>query len=152
MHIKRACELGNIGLHALQPESLKKYMNNDKNLSFKKEEDYINYRTYKTWLIAMISKNKQEITDYTAQIAQLLLEYRKGAKGNERKTLINSIFEKPSKRSFIEALTAMLPGVTDKQAKELKELKDYVHLLINEDFTYFCILLKFDYAFVEKEN
>ncbi|MCC9043498.1 hypothetical protein LNQ81_12530 [Myroides sp. M-43] len=153
IHIKRACELGNIGLHALQPESLKKYINTDKNLSFKKEEDYINYRTYKTWLIAMISKNKQEITDYTAQIAQLLLEYRKDAKGNERTNLINKrLFEESSKKSFIGALTDMLSGVTDKQAKELKELRDYVHLLSNEDFSYFRTLLKFDYAFVEKEN
>lgn len=43
MHIKRACELGSIGLQALRPEGLKKYMKEDKNLSFKKEEDTINY-------------------------------------------------------------------------------------------------------------
>ncbi|WP_025124238.1 hypothetical protein [Myroides odoratimimus] len=153
IHIKRACELGNIGLHALQPDSLRKYMNTDKSLSFKKEEDYINYRTYKTWLIAMISKNKQEITDYTAQIAQLLLEYRKGAKGNDRVNLINKrLFEESSKKSFIGALTDMLSGVTEEQARELKELRDYIHLLSNEDFSYFRTLLKFDYAFVEKEN
>jgi len=30
MHIKRACELGNIGLHALRPDNLKKYMEEEK--------------------------------------------------------------------------------------------------------------------------
>lgn len=153
MHIKRASELGNVGLHALQPQNIKKYIDSDKNISFKKEEDYINYRTYKTWLVAMISKNKQEITDYTERIARLILEYRRGGKGNERTNLINKrLFEDGSKKTFIGALTDMLNGVTDEQAKELKELKDYVHLLGNEDFSYFKTLLKFDYAFVEKEN
>ncbi|KUF43924.1 hypothetical protein HX017_06875 [Myroides marinus] len=153
MHIKRASELGNVGLHALQPESIKKYLSTDKNLSFKKDEDYINYRTYKTWLVAMISKNKQEITDYTERIAKLVLEYRKGGKGMERVTLINKrLFDDGSKKIFIGALTDMLAGVNEEQAIELKKLKDYVHLLSNEDFSYFKTLLKFDYAFVEKEN
>lgn len=153
MHIKRACELGNIGMHALRPQSIRKYVNSDKNISFKKEEDYRNYRTYKTWLIAMISKNKQEITDYTIRIAKLIQEYRKGGKGTERSNLINKrLFEGSSKKHFIDALTDMLTGVTDGQAKELKELRDYIHLLSNEDFSYFRTLLKFDYVFVEKEN
>ncbi|MEX2595131.1 MAG: hypothetical protein WD426_20370, partial [Anditalea sp.] len=55
MHIKRACELGSIGLQALRPDSLKKYMTENKNLTFKKEEDTINYQAYKTWLVAMLT-------------------------------------------------------------------------------------------------
>lgn len=152
MHIKRACELGNVGLHALQPQSIKKYINTDKNLLFKKDEDYINYQTYKTWLIAMISKNKQEITDYTEQMAKLILEYRKGAKGTDRTNLINKrLFDETSKKVFIGALTDMLNDVSNEQALELKDLKNRIHLMSNEDFTYFRTLLKFDYAFAEKQ-
>nr|MBP7643215.1 hypothetical protein [Saprospiraceae bacterium] len=70
MHIKRACELGSIGLHALRPDGLVKYINKNKNISFKNDDDKINYFIYKTWLIAMMSKNKEEVTEYTLELAR----------------------------------------------------------------------------------
>lgn len=153
MHIKRACELGSIGLHALRPEGLKKYMNEAKNFSFKKEEETIIYQSYKTWLIAMLSKNKEEIKDYTIELAQLILRYRKGASGTERKNLIEQkLFgAKLTKKSFIDALTDMISGVNSEDLSVLKSLKDEVHLMTNEEFGYFNTLLKFDYNFVEKK-
>lgn len=153
MHIKRACELGNIGLHALRPDNLKKYMEDSKNLSFKKEEDNLIYQSYKTWLIAMISKNKEEITDYTLDLAQLIQRYRASAKGTDRKNLIEKeLFGSKSKKEFIDALTEMVNGVENKDLDTLKNLKDEVHLMTNEEFGYFNTLLKFDYAFVEKQS
>lgn len=153
MHIKRACELGNIGLHALRPESIKKYMEDSKNISFKKEEDNLIYQSYKTWLIAMISKNKEQITDYTGELAQLILRYRNSAKGTKGKNLIEKdLFGAKSKRPFIDALTEMLPDVSKDDSEALKKLKDEVHLMTNEEFGYFSTLLKFDYAFAEKQS
>lgn len=153
MHIKRACELGNIGLHALRPESLKKYMYEEKNIAFKKEEDIIHYQSYKTWLIAMLSKNKEEITDYTIELAELIQRYRAGAKGTDRKNLIEKdLLAAKTKKGFIEALAEMISGIEDADLATLKKLKDEVHLMTNEEFGYFNILLKFDYAFVEKQS
>lgn len=153
MHIKRACELGNIGLHALRPDSLKKYMEESKNLSFKKEEDNLFYQSYKTWLIAMISKNKEQITDYTSELAKLILRYRGIAKGNTGKNLIEKdLFGAKSKRAFIEALTEMISVLEGADLDALKKLKDEVHLMTNEEFSYFSTLLKFDYAFEEKQS
>lgn len=153
MHIKRACELGNIGLHALRPESLKKYMGDHKNLSFKNEEQKLIYQSYKTWLIAMISKNKKEITDYTSDLAKLILRYRGMAKGTTGKNLIEKdLFGAKSKRGFIEALTEMIPDLKNADLDALKKLKDEVHLMTNEEFGYFSTLLKFDYAFEEKQS
>lgn len=153
MHIKRACEIGNIGLHALRPENLKKYMEDSKNLSFKKEEDNLIYQSYKTWLIAMISKNKEEIIDYTIDLAQLIQRYRASAKGNDRKNLIEKdLLGAKSKRGFIDALTEMVSGIDSSDLATLKKLKDEVHLMTNEEFGYFNTLLKFDYAFVEKQS
>lgn len=152
MSIKRACELGNIGLHALRPEGLKKYMNGEKKVSLKKEEDITTYRIYKTWLIAMLSKNKEEVTEYTLAIAKLIQRYRKGAKGTERKVLIETkLFADVSKKTFMNALREMVPGVEPEDLKILKELKDEIHLMTNEEFSYFNTLLRFDYAFVERE-
>ena len=153
MHIKRACELGNIGLHALRPDSLKKYMEESKNLSFKKEEDKLIYQSYKTWLIAMMSKNKEQITDYTLELAKLILRYRSTAKGTTGKNLIEKdLFGAKSKRGFIEALTEMISILEGSDLDALKKLKDEVHLMTNEEFSYFSTLLKFDYAFEEKQS
>ncbi|WP_124640582.1 hypothetical protein [Amniculibacterium aquaticum] len=153
MHIKRACELGSIGLQALRPENLKKYMTEDKNLSFKKEEDNLIYQSYKTWLIAMITKNKEEITDYTSELAQLLHRYRGGSTKTDRRNLIsNDLLGSKSKKGFIDSLTEMVSGVEPSDLEALKKLRDEVHLMTNEEFGYFNTLLKFDYAFTEKQS
>lgn len=152
-YFPKACELGCLGLQALRPKNLEKYFKEAKNLAFKKEEEIITYQSYKTWLIAMLSKNKQEITDYTIELAHLILRYRKGASGTERKNLIEKdLLGAKSKKQFIEALTKMVTGVEDSDLEQLKTLKNEVHLMTNEEFVYFNTLLKFDYAFVEKQQ
>lgn len=153
MHIKRACELGSIGLQALRPEGITKYMKDDKNISFKKEEDTFNYYAYKTWLTAMLTKNKEEITDYTLELAETILRYRNKSKGMERPNLINKeLFGSKTKRGFIDALTVMVKDLENEDLVTIKNLKDEVHLMTNEEFGYFCTLLKFDYAFKEKQS
>ena len=153
MHIKRACELGSIGLQALRPEGITKYMGEGKTLTFNKPDDTITYYAYKTWLVAMLSKNKEEITEYTLELAETILRYRKESKGMERPTLINKgLFGSKTKRSFIEALTEMISGLSGEDLIAIKDLKDQVHLMTNEEFGYFCTLLKFDYSFLEKQS
>jgi hypothetical protein len=100
----------------------------------------------------MLSKNKEEIIDYTLELAKTISKYRTGATGTERKNLIEkNLLGAKSKREFIDALTTMVKGIDDESLNTLKELKDEVHLMTNEEFGYFGTLLKFDYAFVEKE-
>lgn len=158
MHIKRACELGNIGLHALRPDNLKKYMEESRNITFSKDEEKrkeqtLIYQSYKTWLIAMISKNKEQITDYTLELAKLILRYRDNAKGTTGKNLIEKeLFGAKTKRNFINALVEMIPVTDGEDLEKLKTLKDEVHLMTNEEFGYFSTLLKFDYAFEEKQS
>ena len=153
MHIKRACELGNIGLQALRPDNLKKFMEEDKNLTFKKDEDNIIYQSYKTWLIAMLSKNKEEITDYTLDLAKVIFAYRKAGTKMDRANLIkNDLFGAKNKRAFIDALTTIIKDIDLSELDKVKKLKDEIHLMTNEEFGYFNTLLKFDYAFVEKQS
>lgn len=153
MHIKRACELGSIGLQTLCPDGLVKYMNESKNLSFKNEDDKINYYVYKTWLIAMLSKNKEEVTEYTLELAKTILKYRNSGTKNDRKTLVEKeLFETKSKKGFIEHLTTMIKDLDENDLLIIKNLKDEIHLMTNEEFGYFSTLLKFDYAFLEKQS
>lgn len=153
MHIKRACELGSIGLLALRPDGLIKYMQEGRNLSFKKDEDFINYQAYKTWLIAMLSKNKEEITVYTLELARAILKYRNDGSKNDRKNLIEKeLFASSTKKGFIEALGKMIKDLDTDGLLKIKRLKDEVHLMTNEEYGYFSTLLKFDYAFVERQS
>ncbi|MCG8384816.1 MAG: hypothetical protein MJA30_04690 [Cytophagales bacterium] len=153
MHIKRACELGSIGLLALRPDALRKYMTEGKNLPFKNEQDTINYQAYKTWLVAMLSRNKEEIKDYTPVLAKVLLEYRNSGKGNARITLVEKgLFNTNSKKEFISHLTSIAENIVKNNLNVIQELKDEVHLMTNEEFGYFNTLLKFDYIYLQRQN
>ncbi len=178
--IMEACKLGSIGLKALEPIGLREYFKNpDKmpNLSKPKvnrgkdqfDEDFENslrelekkdyenkiipFRIYKTWLLAMITKNKEEMSDYTREVAKAIYEYRAGdKKGSKKRSNIvsNQLFASKSKRAFLEALTEIISEVEDGNLNLFNELRDRVHLMNNEDFGYFIVLLKFDYAYQER--
>jgi len=179
LHIKRACELGAIGIQALEPEGLRKYIFNDKMPNFRKikisqkesqtkeefetsqqeseKKDYENkiipFRIYKTWLLAMITKNKEEMSDYSQEVAKAIYEYRtadkKGAK--TRANIVKSkLFASKSKKMFLEALTEIISDVEENKLQVFNELRNQVHLMNTEDFGYFLVLLKFDYAYQER--
>jgi len=175
-HIKRACELGVIGLHALQPKGLKQYFAEGKKPDFKKtkvtqkrgedENAYkirnekaslkdkgkvILFRTYKTWLVAMITKNKEEMIDYTQEIAIALHLYRASTTKNVAKNLIEKeLLVAKSRKNFIDALAEIVKSTPKEHLKAFKELKNRVHLMTSEDFGYFVVLLRFDYAYEER--
>ncbi len=168
IHIKRACELGAIGIQALEPEGLKEYFKPGKTPSFKKEKneekDYekniIPFRTYKTWLLAMISKNKEEMVDYTATIAKTLIQcaeaYRKEKKGKTKfSNQIKELLSSSSKRAFIDQLSELIREkefVNNEQLDVFNELKNRVHLSNSVDFKYLITLIKFDYAFQSRKT
>lgn len=179
IHIRRACEQGAIGLQALEPEGLRKYFDKDKIPNLKKtgmpkkgkltEEDYqtaleqanqkdfenkiIPFRIYKTWLLAMITKNKEEMSDYSRKVAETLYGYRTADKAGSKKRsniVQNQLLASNSKKPFLEALTEIIKDVDENNMEIFKELRDKVHLMNNEDFGYFVVLLKFDYAYQER--
>ncbi len=179
IHIKRACELGAIGLQALEPEGLRKYFDKDKMPNLKKsriirnkdetdeefeisvkeaeKKDYENkiipFRIYKTWLLAMITKNKEEMSDYTQEVAKAIYEYRAAdKKGSKKRANIvkNQLFASKSKKMFLEALTEIISDVEENKLQVFNELRNQVHMMNAEDFGYFLVLLKFDYAYQER--
>ncbi|GAA4847369.1 hypothetical protein [Algivirga pacifica] len=177
-HILQVAKLGSIGLQALRPEKLKEYFTNESSLKLDKktlkpkkgetEEEYqdrvdknsaayqskfITYKVYKTWLIAMLSRNKEEITDYTTELARMLHEYRSAGRKTDRVNLLEKeLLAAPSKKKFIEALEVIIRSVSDEYLQPIKQLRDEVHLMTNEEFGYFNTLLKFDYSFQERNN
>ena len=180
LHLKRACEYGAIGLRAFEPEGLRKLFANNKTIKFtttkvdmiegedvfdrqtridaaaaKDKQPIITYRTYKTWLLAMITKNKEESLDYSVKVAEALQAYRGRATRTDRINLIkNDLLGSGSKRKFLDALAIVLGDACKEEASNeeivlYKELRDRIYLMDNEDFGYFVVLLKFDFTYVE---
>lgn len=179
IHIKRACELGSIGIQALEPRDLSKYFKDktklpkfSKSATVKKNEsdddfeirvqktkkkqyeEIITFRTYKTWLITMITKNKEEDLNYSSEVAKKISKFRSSDKKGSTKygNLINELFSSSNKKTFLNNLTEVLKFEKDENKEYLKELRNKIHLMNNEDFGYFSTLLKFDYAYEQKEN
>ena len=178
IHIKRACELGAIGLQALEPHGLREYFDKAKMPDFttatvtakngeapeafeerrkkanqRNYENIISFRTYKTWLLAMITKNKQEDLHYSEEVAIALKEYRADAKKRDRANLLeNELLQAKTKKQFLDGLATLIKDVDPKLLQTFKTLRDKVHLMTAEDFGYFVVLLKFDYAYQEKNS
>lgn len=178
IHIKRACEFGAIGLQALEPKGLREYFDKAKmpDYSFspiteklgesaeafeerkkkanqKNYENTISFRTYKTWLLAMITKNKQEDLHYSEEVAQALKKYKADATKRDRANLLeNELLKAKSKKQFIDGLASLIKDVDPELLETFKKLRDKVHLMTVEDFGYFVVLLKFDYAYQEKKS
>ena len=176
IHIKRACELGAIGLQALEPKGLREFFNKAKIPNYSSEkiapkkgelsekynehqkkvnqieyENLISFRTYKTWLLAMITKNKQDDLHYSEEVAKALKKYRADAKKRDRINLIeNELLQARTKKQFLEGLANLINDVDHELLEKFKLLRDKVHLMTAEDFGYFVVLLKFDYAYQEK--
>jgi len=178
IHIKRACELGAIGLQALEPQGLREYFDKAKSPNYsvvpiteksgetlesfeerkkkadqKAYENTISFRTYKTWLLAMITKNKQEDLHYSEEVAKALKKYRADAKKRDRANLLeNELLQAKSKKQFLDGLASIIKDVDLELLETFKILRDKIHLMTAEDFGYFVVLLKFDYAYQEKTS
>lgn len=160
IHIKRACELGSVGLQALEPKGLRDFFDKAKmpnyssvKISPKKDyENLISFRTYKTWLLAMITKNKEEDLHYSEEVAKALKQYRADAKKRDRANLIEKeLLQAKTKKQFLDSLVNLIKDVDQESLEIFKKLRDKVHLMNAEDFGYFVVLLKFDYAYQEKK-
>lgn len=101
----------------------------------------------------MLSKNKEEVKDYTMKMAKILLDYRNGSKGKSRITLVDkNLFDTKSKKDFLEHLTTIVSDASADQLEEIKQLKNEIHLMTNEEFVYFSTLLKFDYTYLQRKS
>lgn len=164
LHFKAACAQGAIGLKALEPPKLKPFYSPDKIPKLKKKSDpdkdykdnIIPFRIFKTWLLAMITKNKEEQLDFSERVAKALYNYRQSDKKGSTKFANNvtQLLQAGTKGAFLKQLTEIVQS-SEWDAESLglfKELRDFVHYLPPEEFRYFNVLLKFDYAYQERNG
>jgi hypothetical protein len=149
------CEAGVIGLRALQPKGLQKYMpgRSDKNEYPKQRktlETQITYSIYISWILAML--NNKELLALAEKTAAALRDYvsretrAKAARGNNVDKLLNS----KSRKELIESLTVLLEDDAA-MSETCNAIVNEVMLNIPQDnFLLFVTLLRFKYAIPTK--
>lgn len=153
MGFRRACQYGAIGLFAMMPKGLEKYIRQGENMPkpAKNKEQQRNYNVYQIWLLAML--NNDELWDKSQELAQLLLKASvdKNKKISTKSgNLVNEMLAAANKKQFVCAATNVTPYLED--AATLVDMVKEVHQMPNDNVPYFLALVRFQYATMEKQN
>lgn len=144
----RACQLGSIGLAAIEPAKLQDYLpGNDKKINFKTDADRLQFDIYQLWILAML--NNQELYNAADRLAAALQQYSGTAKQGKVNLdrQVEKVFVK-HRPAFIERLTEILEEAKSTAADYTSlfdEAVRQVMLMPVDNFPLFIILVRFRY-------
>lgn len=158
---KAACSFGAIGLKTFEPAKLREYMPKGsvmyaqgKDYKFNNEESYVNYKQFKTWIIAML--NKMELLQIATKIAEvlILIENEPKRTGTDRgkndvKQKIKEFLNTRKREDFIEGLKEMLEKAPDNK-ETLRDVMKEVLMLPIDLLPLFITLVRFEYSYLNK--
>lgn len=154
---RSACQMGSVGIEALEPKGLGKLIpkgKKDSKTTMPKydtsEDQIVSFRTYQTWLLAML--NNDELWEVAGTAAQAFLDYEKGAgkAKTDRRNHVKQLLESANKRTFISELTELLKNA--EELGPLSQLGKKVHFMPADNFRYFVTLIRFRYAELYKAS
>ena len=144
----RSCQMGMIGVSALEPKGLKEYMMKGKIPVYdaENEEKRINFYTYIIWILAML--NNEDLWEKSREIAQMLHTYVLGDKKSNmtRRNQVNKILETNSRMIFLNELQQIIPQIPD--IKFAEDIGKLIHSMPVDNIPYFLTLVRFNYAIV----
>ena len=150
---QRICQMGAIGVTALEPKGLKEIMRGDKSFKFdNKPETQITFNTYITWILAMLNNN--DFWEIAGSAAELFVSYEAGAgklkadRGNQ----IEKIKTAMSKRACLDAFVPVLEKVDEARMENWVALTKLIHQLPSDMFGYFMTLVKLRHAEKSRTN
>jgi hypothetical protein len=143
---ERACQMGSIGINAMEPKGLREYIDKGKMPVYNKEdeENKINFNTYQIWLLAML--NNEQLWEKAQQFAVSLNQYAlssdkgKTDKSNHVKAVLSSV----NKKQFIDNLTEVVSGAKDKTG--YLEMAQMINTMPMDNVPYFLTLVRFQFA------
>lgn len=152
-----ASQMGVIGVRAMEPKDMKKYLGDSRtkpkapDFSKADEEQQISFKTYQTWLLAMLD-NKQ-LWEKATEAAEAYLKYEAEDKKNSTKHWrnIESILDSSSKRKFIENNLPVV-GSEGESTKSINKLVENVNAMPEDSFRYYLTLIKFRYTFLKNQK
>ncbi len=148
-----ACQMGTIGLKALEPKGLRAYMPKGtmpfaqgKELNFKKQESFYLYEIYQIWI--MTTLNKTQLLELASKMAKILVDVEAlGERGKKTMaTLSKNTRESKSLVQFAENLSHIVELTTEKELvrKVLKE----VLVMPTDNYPLFITLVRFEYNYL----
>ncbi len=142
--LRKSCQMGMIGIKALEPKGLKEYIYKGKQIKQKDiDKDTIKFHTYLTWILAML--NNQELWDKAQTIASALKAYSDaGGKSTKNRNAVDTVLEATNKRGFIEGLTEVAKNSVDNEA--FVDAAMEVNIMPTDNVPYFLTLIRFQYA------
>lgn len=145
--IYRACKQGAIGLKALQPDRLRKYMPGRRDSKMpgttRSENKFTRYLIFQTWIIAML--NNEDLIDTTEQLAEALREYAQSDDTTTTtKRTAEQVLEASHRREFLESLSVVIKDDAT-HADLIDEIGDEVVKMPSSDFPLFATLLRLKY-------
>lgn len=152
-----ACQVGVIGVRAMEPKELRAFMTDQPkksklpNYSKADDKQQISFKTYQTWLLAMLD-NKQ-LWEKASEAAKAYLEYESDAKKLTTKHMrqVEEVLDSHSKRKFIEANTKIIENSSE-SSDAINNLVEEVNAMPEDSFRYFLTLIKFRYKFFQSQN
>ncbi|PRY21717.1 hypothetical protein CLV58_1495 [Spirosoma oryzae] len=152
---QKACELGVIGLRAIEPASLREYIPNPrgpgkpvKALKDSNDPLFITYTIYQIWIIAML--NNQKLLELSERVAAMLIQVadptKRGKTGGSN--LVNELVSTTNRAQLIERFAKLIERVPD-QHQMLNETAGSIALMPVSDIPLFIALLKLKFAVEE---
>ena len=141
----RACQLGSIGLTAIQPAKLEDYLpGKDKKISLKTDAEYFQFEIHQLWIIAML--DRPGIYDAADRLAQTLIQFAKTdtrAK-KENSEAVKTLWKAKGRKAFVDALI----GILEKErlsVTQFEETVEHANALPFDQLPYFVTLTHFRY-------
>lgn len=133
-------------------ENTENFVARQQKATAKRVSELINFKIYKTWIIAMLN-NKKELNALAEQVAQILIDFDhiKSKSGtsrgkSERGGLSKQVRDSKSLKIFIENMTALMTKYPP-AAITFKKVKDTSIELPTDLFPLFITLIRFEYQF-----
>lgn len=151
---QHVCQMGVIGLRAMEPKDLKQFMPGHRDISLPKlktdEKSIINYHIYQLWIVAML--NNKDLLELAEKIANSLIRFiseEKQAK-TTRQRAVEELLGTRNRKDFIEKINSIIE--IDRSISEIaNELVHQVMINIAPDnLPLFVTLLRFKYLLVAK--
>jgi hypothetical protein len=146
---QHACQLGAIGLRAMEPKDLRKYMPGGKDPALPKlktdEKSIINYYIYQLWIIAML--NNKELLELAEKTALSLFDFMSKEKQTKTNRIraVEELLGSKNRKDFIDKVNAIL-SIDKSNFNIAGELVDRIMLDIAPDnIPLFVTLLRFKY-------
>lgn len=147
--LQAVCErFSDIGLRALEPKDLRKYILGEKQFVKSKDDskNLINYSIYITWVVAML--NNKELLNLAEKAADAFREFEKGGRKGRvtRDNQVKELLGTRNRKDFIQQLTNIV--------EEDKHFAEICDLLVNavmmdvstDNIPLFTTLIGFKYA------